>query len=194
MNSVASEHEGAACSVLSEAFQDDPVMRWICAKPDFVLALFTLLVPLYCRQGLAFIDDEQSGASLWMPPGRQAQLKLASVPHALRFLSLCGLKGIRRIGQFSRASQRSKPSVPFYYLFTIGVTKSVKGKGVGSKIMKHTLKLCDDTCTPAYLENSRFENLGFYQKHGFEVTEETKLGTRGPTIWLMVRQPQTADR
>ncbi|MEM6302033.1 MAG: GNAT family N-acetyltransferase [Pseudomonadota bacterium] len=190
MRTVTPASERAVRRVLSEAFRNDPVMNWICPKPAFVAALFRLLTPLYSRQGFAMLTDEYTAATLWMTPAKDLRPGLSALPAALRVLSLCGLAGLRRIRRFERASKRAKPTVPFFYLFAIGVVDQAKGLGVGSQILKHTLQRCDAAQTPAYLENSNRANLGFYQKHGFEVIEEVVLDDDGPTVWLMLRQPR----
>ena len=78
---------------------------------------------------------------------------------------------------------------PHYYLHAIGVRKNRAGKGVGTSLLREVLDRCDREGVPAYLENSNFRNLDFYQKCGFRVIRKIRLLSRGPELWLMVRRP-----
>ncbi len=42
----------------------------------------------------------------------------------------------------------------------------------------------------AYLENSKEQNLAFYQGHGFKVTRQISFSKHSPKLWLMWREPQ----
>ena len=58
--------------------------------------------------------------------------------------------------------------------------------------MAHVLRKCDDENLPAYLENSKRENLAFYQGHGFEVVDQIQFARDAPPVWLMWREPRPA--
>ena len=55
------------------------------------------------------------------------------------------------------------------------------------------LRKCDDDILPAYLENSKRDNLAFYRGHGFEVVDEIRFATGAPPVWLMWRPPRALD-
>ena len=67
------------------------------------------------------------------------------------------------------------------------------GKGIGNALIRQVTDRCDQEGLPAYLESSKAENVPYYQRYGFEVTGETVLGSDGPTIWFMWRDPQVPD-
>jgi len=52
------------------------------------------------------------------------------------------------------------------------------------------LERCDADAIPAYLESTKAENVGFYEGHGFRVTEEIEPPPDGPTLWCMWRDPR----
>ena len=59
------------------------------------------------------------------------------------------------------------PREPHYYLFAIGTLPELRGRGIGSKLMRPMIERMDRERAPAYLENSKQQNLGFYGRHGF---------------------------
>jgi len=83
------------------------------------------------------------------------------------------------------------PKTPHYYLFAIGVLPQCKGQGLGTKLIQEVLRRCDEEGVPAYLENSKEENLPFYEGHGFKVQRQIRFATSAPPLWLMWRDPQT---
>jgi hypothetical protein len=51
------------------------------------------------------------------------------------------------------------------------------------------LSRCDAEGVPAYLEASSPRNRALYERHGFEVTQEFRVGADAPPIWGMWRDP-----
>ena len=67
------------------------------------------------------------------------------------------------------------------------VAPTARGRGIGSALLKHGTRLCDEAGCMAYLESSNIRNNPLYERFGFEVVEEKKVAEDGPTIWLMRR-------
>ena len=76
-----------------------------------------------------------------------------------------------------------------YYLETIGCDPDFQGKGYGSAVIQPVLNRCDDNGLPAYLENTKENNLHFYERFGFHITDTFTIPKNGPSIWLMWREP-----
>jgi ribosomal protein S18 acetylase RimI-like enzyme len=81
------------------------------------------------------------------------------------------------------------PKLPHYYLGGLGTDPQWQGRGLGSAVMGPVLDICDRTAVPAYLESSKEANLGFYRRHGFEVTDEVSVPDGSVRLWLMWREP-----
>ncbi|HMU87390.1 MAG TPA: GNAT family N-acetyltransferase, partial [Agitococcus sp.] len=69
----------------------------------------------------------------------------------------------------------------------VGVAPEAQGKGYCSKLLRPILDICDRTQTPAYLENSKEQNIEIYQHFGFKVTEEVVVD-KDVKLWLMWRE------
>lgn len=69
----------------------------------------------------------------------------------------------------------------------VGVAPDSKGKGYGSKLMKPMIEYADKYNYPIYLENTKSENLPFYQKHGFKALGRIQPYSEYPPFWPMLR-------
>ena len=58
--------------------------------------------------------------------------------------------------------------------------------GVGSALINHMLRRIDDDALPAFLDTSAPDNLGYYERFGFQVTAESTL-PNGIPLWGMTR-------
>jgi GNAT superfamily N-acetyltransferase len=85
---------------------------------------------------------------------------------------------------------RRHPREPHYYLHAIGARRGNQGKGLGSALLKHVTRRCDEEAMPAYLESSSPLNIPLYQRHGFEVQAEEPIGEGGPPLAFMWREPR----
>ncbi len=83
---------------------------------------------------------------------------------------------------------RHHPKQRHWYLQMLGTEPASQGKGLGSSMITGVLDRCDRDGESAYLEASKEDNVPFYMKHGFVVSEEMHI-PRGPTVWAMWREP-----
>jgi ribosomal protein S18 acetylase RimI-like enzyme len=178
-----------AIDILVRAFHDDPVMNWMSTHPNFLRTFFNITLPVFLPHGLTYIEDQGRGAAAWLGPDQKLQWPV-NARNLWRMFKVCGLRGFFRFGLSSLATAKFHPGEPHYYLFLIGALPECKGQGVGSALMAHVLRKCDMENIPAYLENSKQENLGFYQGHGFEVVDQIRFARSAPPVWLMWREPR----
>ena len=181
-----------AVDILVRAFHDDPVMNWMWSHPDFIRTFFTITLPVFLPGGLTYIDAQGRGAAAWLGPNRKLRWPV-SPANLWRMALVCGARGFYRFARSGLATARFHPSEPHYYLFLLGALPECQGQGIGSALISHVLRKCDDEILPAYLENSKRENLDFYEGHGFEVMDEIRFAPGAPPVWLMWRQPRALD-
>lgn len=172
------------------AFAADPLMRWFYPGSDAYLSNYRQLINAYCgvsvAEGATFVADDLGGAALWMPPGLAVdEEKLgAFVVDSIRpqiqedFMAL-----------MAEMDRYHPHDYPCWYLAVIGVDGYHQGKGLGSLLLKHTTRMLDESGTTAYLESSNPANISLYQRHGFEIMGEIRIGT-APLVTPMLRTPQ----
>jgi ribosomal protein S18 acetylase RimI-like enzyme len=179
----------ALAAMYARAFHDDPVTVW--SNPDerrrrkateaFFAGRLRTLVP----HELSWTTEDRAAAALWAPPDAW-QVPLAELVRLLPTVSkrraplvMFGLGGV----------ENAHPREPHLYLAVLGVDPSCQREGLGSKVLAPGLEMCDREAIPAYLETAKADNVTFYERHGFRVTEERDL-PRGPKVWLMWRDPR----
>jgi ribosomal protein S18 acetylase RimI-like enzyme len=180
--------------VLGRAFDDDPVMNFI-AKQDqhrsrrirrmMEVALTQMTLPF----GECYVAEGYEGAALWNPPGGRPQGIVNDLKLLRHIVPVVGFTRLRRVLGTLNMLEGRHPDVPHYYLMVLGVEPELQGQGIGTRLMMPILERCDQEGMPAYLENSKEQNLPFYQRNGFEVTEHLELPNGGPPVWLMWRDP-----
>ncbi len=190
----AHAHEEAALAeTLARAFYDDPPIQWLfpddtrrmkIARRGFRLYLRRLWLP----QNEVWTTADEAGVAAWERPGEW------QVPVGKQLRMLPGVLAIygRLTPRLLRAVsvvESNHPQQAHWYLPFIGVRPDRQGRGFGSRLMAPVLDRCDETQTPAYLEATTPRGRALYKRHGFEVTEEFRLGKGAPPQWRMWREP-----
>ena len=179
--------------VLARAFADDPVVQWFALQDERRTERVQRLFDWYLRDivphGVSTTTASLDGAALWCPPDRWC---MPLWRQALLLPTIVGITGSRnapsRIAGVDLLT-RKHPRTPHYYLAIVGVDPAHRGEGLGSALLEPALDRCDATGTPAYLENTKGDNLPFYEAKGFRVIDEITM-PRGPRQWLMWREPE----
>jgi GNAT superfamily N-acetyltransferase len=184
-------------ATLSRAFYDDPVMAWIFPDDTTRTKHLTRMFAAMTRhhhlpRGGVEVACDGSGigaAALWDPPNQWRESRWAQLAMTPGFLRAFGLRtGMARGVQ--ETMQRVHPEEPHWYLAAIGSDPTVRGQGYGQALMRSRLDRCDAEHCPAYLESSKPENVPYYLRFGFTVTEEIALPGGGPPLWAMWRDPR----
>jgi GNAT superfamily N-acetyltransferase len=181
------------CAALARAFDDDPVMAWM--FPDDGTRLernerfFKLRVRGLLSRDEVYTTDEHAGAACWAEPGRWEMGPIEGFRFALRVAAMTRTR-TPVLARGWQVVDNAHPREPHWYLAILGTEPNRQGEGIGSALLQPVLDDCDRNEVPAYLESSKEENLAFYARHGFRVTDELTL-PEGPPIWPMWREPRT---
>ncbi|MFE5396630.1 GNAT family N-acetyltransferase [Streptomyces sp. NPDC056568] len=189
--------------LLDEAFQDDPVSRWVFPGQEYrrrthhrLMAAFT---DAALADGRAELTEDGAACALWLPvPAGEdgpagadatrdeaaedvpAQVREAVDPDNERVETVARLtEGIHPRG---RAHE---------YLWMIGVLPHRQGEGLGTLLVTSVLDRCDREGKAAYLEASSARSRGLYERLGFRCTGPALDLPGGPRMWPMWREPQT---
>ena len=166
------------CSAVP-VFRDDP------AKPHSVIGE-KIICDAGTRTGTFtywFLGIRTSGNRQWKL-GIWPQLRL--VPR----LAVTYRRHTPRLVQAINALESDHPNEQHYYLPFVGVVPEWRGRGLGAALLRPVLERCDRERMPAYLEASAPRNRRLYERLGFVVTEEFRLGKGSPPLWRMWREPQ----
>jgi GNAT superfamily N-acetyltransferase len=173
---------------LARAFHDDPVTIWVNPRERtrtrrverFFVGRLRALLP----HELSYACSDGAGAAIWSPPDAW-EMGLRELLHDLpAFLSPRTPMVLRGMHEVEKRHPRS----PHYYLSILGVDPPYQGSGRGSALLEPMLRRCDREGVGAYLETATEQNVRFYSRHGFRVTDEVPLPD-GPSMWLMWRDP-----
>ena len=189
IKSANAEQESSLAAVLTLAFMNDPVMRWLWPEPLDYLTNYPLMVKCFggsaaFKHNTAHYLDDWSGAAVWLPPGVEIDVDgvLAILQSSMPAKKLeQGLAVMQQMGSYH-------PKEPHWYLAIIGADPNCQGRGNGSALMRHALEACDRDHKFAYLESSNPRNLSFYLRHGFELLGAIHEGDF-PPLFPMLRKP-----
>jgi GNAT superfamily N-acetyltransferase len=177
---------------LARAFFDDPVMEYLVPEKRRERYLHHFFVSTAVRNldhGQVWTTDDLDASALWAAPD-QWRVGFGELGRMLpATLRTFGSRLPRALGVLSKI-ERVHPKEPHWYLGVLGTDPPRQGKGLGSAVLQPVLERCDHEGLPAYLESSKERNVPFYSRHGFEVTNELKLGDDGPPLWTMWREPR----
>lgn len=181
---------GTVAQVLAQAFDADPVMRFVVPESRYrkrLTALFafeTLLSPR--GSWVAVVDGDIAGAALWGLPGAGPPGFWPTLRYSRYLVRALGTGLPKALRSFRVIEQAHPPQPPHWYLQTLGA--ALPGRGVGGALLRDGLARADAQGVPAYLESSAPGNVPVYERYGFRPTREITL-PGGPTLTAMWRDP-----
>ena len=182
-------------AVQGRAFCDDPLQAWAIPDSQHRLELLTTMFELITRVisiplGESYVDEQLGTAAFWVPPGRWGEPITSEAGEALRALDGQLTSDIRnRFAKANEVMHAAHPTESHWYLQGLGTDPHRQGAGLGSAVLQPVLDRADATSVPCYLESTKADNVGFYERHRFQVVETLEIPGGGPTLWAMRREP-----
>ena len=178
-------------AMLARAFADDPAMSYIFPDPVIRISrlprLFRLLYVSDGHRGLRIVTNGTEAATLWRAPGDATVGWREKLAELVPLASAIGPAFGRALAVSSAIERHMPRDITFWYLHIAGCDPVHQGKGLGSSAIRAGLARADAEGLPAYLETATETNLGLYQRLGFRVTGEWRVGKLGPIFWSMLR-------
>jgi ribosomal protein S18 acetylase RimI-like enzyme len=101
-----------------------------------------------------------------------------------------GLGSALRVGSWQSVWSKYDPSPTHSHLGPLGVSPEAQGQHIGHRLMEKYCEELDRSSFAGYLETDRPENVSFYRRFGFEVTDEvTVLGIPNYLMWRKAKSP-----
>lgn len=125
-----------------------------------------------------------TATTMWIPPGVE---QLARRRSEADYATFGELAAAMRAGD--ELITRLKPEAEHWYLDTIATDPDQHGRGLGGRLLDHDLAVRDAAGHACALDTHTEQNIGFYERRGFEVTGSGTLGP-GIDVYMMFRPAQ----
>lgn len=182
-----------ATDLLVDAFDGHPPGLQLFREPG-AAAKLRYFMRCTCNYALMFGEchatEDERGVALWllpnatrMTPWRMFRAGMMTAPFQL------GLRDFEAFAAFAKHTDqihRKALPEPHYYLFALGVRSDAQGGGVGSHLIHAMLKRESRHAKPIYLETQSPNNVGLYERLGFEVVSDTAVPGVDLRNWGMV--------
>ncbi|SRR6266536_889925 len=163
------------------ALRDDPAHR-----VEGLTQLFSGMIPMQPEPLRAREDGEVVGVCGFFPPPECALHAVAGLP-ADQFPPMLEDTGDQvRLVEWMQAWGGRDPDEPHFHLGPVAADAGKQGRGIGTAMMTAFCERVDRDHAVAYLETDKEENVGFYEKFGFETVGEADV--IGVTNWFMRRE------
>jgi ribosomal protein S18 acetylase RimI-like enzyme len=160
--------------LFASTFMDDPLFDYM-VRPGAgrAAALETFFREILSArdipQGEVWMSPDGHACVCWLKPDARRSpggliKKLSWLPF---FIRVFGLARFTRGMAMMEAMEKNHPRGPHFYLTFIAVSPQYHGVGLGSRILKATLRQIDAAGMPAYVESSNPKNATFYERAGF---------------------------
>jgi GNAT superfamily N-acetyltransferase len=182
---------GRLKTALAEAFMEDPMFGWLMPEDGRRHARLRRYFGIELRRlalarGRVWTTNNLAGAALSLPPGAwRSPLRVTLLEGSAFGLHL---HRAARLGAAIEWRHMRQVRERHYYVRDVGVRPDMQGQGLGSALLSPTLDRCDREGLPAYLEASSERNAALYERLGFRLTDELRVGS-SPPLRLMLRPP-----
>ena len=177
----------AASNALIMGFSSDPFQRWLMPDPTIYYKNFKKWTDNACKQSFSvdgvYGDENNYGTAVWFSPG--FDIDFTDISEAYKDIPKDRIEEAFKIFEEIDDSRVHDA----WYLEYLAVDPSKQGLGLGSLILKESLKVIDELGEAAYLESSNPKNMSLYERFGFRFLKKIQVGS-SPQLNTMIRQPK----
>mgnify|MGYP006435070035 FL=1 len=177
----------AASNALIMGFSSDPFQRWLMPDPTIYYKNFKKWTHNTCLQSFSaqgvYGDENNYGTAAWFPP--RFDIDLTHISETYKDIPKDRIEEAFKIFEEIGESRVNDA----WYLEYLAVDPSKQGSGLGSLILKESLKVIDELGEAAYLESSNPKNMSLYERFGFRFLKKIQVGS-SPQLNTMFRQPK----
>jgi len=177
----------AASNALMMGFSNDPFQRWLMPDPTIYYKNFKKWTINTCKQSFLeegiYGDKNNYGTAVWFPPGYD--IDFTNISETFKDIPKDRIEEAFKM--FEELGENRLNDA--WYLEYLAVDPSKQGSGLGSLILKESLKVIDELGEAAYLESSNPKNMSLYERFGFRFLKKIQVGS-SPQLNTMFRQPK----
>lgn len=199
---------GATAAVLAAAFAENPAYAWmhprVATRAQDLRAFFERNLEWHLPLGLTWVAKahrEIVGTSTLEPPGGVPSGLGRAVAHWL--VPTVRDQGLRTFLRTAAADREFRARYlettrgrPYYHLHAVAVAPSSQGRGYGRALVDAALRELDRRSAldgaPAVVSTQRERNLALYQRAGFALLGDRRMGERwndaGYRTWFLLRE------
>jgi ribosomal protein S18 acetylase RimI-like enzyme len=183
--------EAQAIATVVSAFAADPVERWLYPADEEYERHFPEFAAAFGGRafegGAAWGVDGHSAVALWLAPGMEPDEDAVAAVLAETVAEEKHEELFAVLGQMGEAH----PVDPHWYLPWLAVEPARQGDGLGGRLLAHCLAIIEESGLPAFLETPNPRNVGFYERHGFEVVAVTDSPSCPPLTSMLRNTPRS---
>lgn len=167
-------------TILADAFDDNKSVNYIIPqdskRKQRIQQLMNYSFDVCYSFGKVFLSDDKKACALILFPDKQ-KTTLASIWGDIKLIfSAIGVGNIKKAISREAKVKALQPKQPLCYLWFIGVSPEMQGKGIGSQLLKEVLTEYSFNKRVICLETSTLKNIPWYEKFGFAVYDKLNLG------------------
>jgi ribosomal protein S18 acetylase RimI-like enzyme len=180
-----------AIGVLARGMRDNPLhIAAYGHDPDHrveaLTGIFNGFIPMQPEPLRASEGGSVVGVCGLIPPPECMVKTFATLP-AEQFPPMSDDPGEQeRVVEWMQAWGTRDPDEPHFHLGPVAADHGKQGRGIGTAMMTAFCERVDRDHAPAYLETDKAENVGFYERFGFETV--AKADVIGVPNWFMRRE------
>jgi len=180
-----------AIEILSEAFADDPMIKYILKEKgrEYVKKIYGVMFKAYSAKGNAYFDSpDMNGMILWIDSEEDPGLGAWIRSGALKMLTFPArsLDRLMKVGRVVSKLHKECIQNQHLHLILLAVLPRKQRMGIGKKVMNFFIREADSRGLPGYLETQNPSNVGFYESFGFSVAREVEISSELKS-WSMIR-------